>query len=243
MIVLAGFVGAGFLIGNSYHEWLESPILTTITTHPLDDLDFPAVTVCPPQGSNTALNFDLMQMNNSKGSFSEQQQKKLRDVIRESLVEKPHQDFAKRMLAATQKANLRKTFKGHFSVTKPYGKSGEELRLWDTNGTIESENFKGNFSESSYKTDRDVHVVLELPDDFYPTDMHWIPRGGGGAPGRQPSNRHQVNFDKLGKKAAGGSDLFLLTSATGRLQLVGCTMHISILSLSKAHHYCVPKYT
>ena len=25
--------------------------------------------------------------------------------------------------------------------------------------------------------------VLELPDDFYPTDMHWIPRGGGGAPG------------------------------------------------------------
>ena len=85
--------------------------------------------------------------------------------------------------------------------------------------------------------------VLELPDDFYPTDMHWIPRGGGGAPGRQPSNRHQVNFDKLGKKAAGGSDLFLLTSATGRLQLVGCTMHISILSLSKAHHYCVPKYT
>ena len=85
--------------------------------------------------------------------------------------------------------------------------------------------------------------VLELPDDFYPTDMHWIPRGGGGAPGRQPSNRHQVNFDKLGKKAAGGSDLFLLTSATGRLQLVGCTMHISNLSLSKAHHYCVPKYT
>ena len=164
LIVVAGFLGAGFLIGNSYHEWLESPILTTITTHPLDDLDFPAVTVCPPQGSNTALNFDLMQMNNSKGSFSEQQQKKLRDVIRESLVEKPHQDFAKRMLAVTQKANLRKTFEGHFSVAKPYGESGEKLRLWDTNGTIESENFKGNFSESSYKTDRDVHVVLELPD-------------------------------------------------------------------------------
>ena len=25
--------------------------------------------------------------------------------------------------------------------------------------------------------------VLELPDDFYPTDMHWMPRGGGGAAG------------------------------------------------------------
>lgn len=66
--------------------------------------------------------------------------------------------------------------------------------------------------------------VLELPDDFYPTDMHWIPRGGGGAPG----NQHQPPDNQLmetgrflsGKKAGGGSDLFLLTSATGRLQLV-----------------------
>ena len=66
--------------------------------------------------------------------------------------------------------------------------------------------------------------VLELPDDFYPTDMHWIPRGGGGAPG----NQHQPPDNQLmetgrflsGKKAGGGSDLFLLTSATGCLQLV-----------------------
>ena len=76
-------------------------------------------------------------------------------------------------------------------------------------------------------TQQDVYLmfqVLELPDDFYPTDMHWIPRGGGGAPG----NQHQPPDNQLmetgrflsGKKAGGGSDLFLLTSATGRLQLV-----------------------
>ena len=65
--------------------------------------------------------------------------------------------------------------------------------------------------------------VLELPDDFYPTDMHWIPRGGGGAPGTFATKLNLekgLNFGVAGKKAAGGSDLFLLTSATGRLQLV-----------------------
>ena len=164
--VLTGFVGASYLIGHSYHDWQKSPVLTTITTHPLDDLEFPAVTVCPPKGSNTALNYDLMQLNNSKDSLSEKKKMELKNVIWKSLVENPHRDFAKRMVAATGKANFRKTFEGHFSVAEPYGGSGEEFRVWDTNGTIESENFKGNYSKSAFKTDRDVHVVLELPEDI-----------------------------------------------------------------------------
>ena len=35
--------------------------------------------------------------------------------------------------------------------------------------------------------------VLELPDDFYPTDMHWIPRGGGGAPGTYATINVDIN--------------------------------------------------
>ena len=140
--------------------------MTTITTHPLDDLGFPAVTVCPPEGSNTALNYDLMQLNNSKDSLSEKKKMELKNVIWKRLVEEPHEDFAMRMVLATGKGNLRKTFEGHFSVAEPFGDIGEEFRLWDTNGTIESENFKGNFSRSAFKTDRDVHVVLELPEDI-----------------------------------------------------------------------------
>ena len=55
IVVCLGFIGAGILIHRSYDKWQESPIETTITTHPLDGLDFPTVTVCPPKGSNTAL--------------------------------------------------------------------------------------------------------------------------------------------------------------------------------------------
>ena len=55
-IVVACFAFAIHMITSSYKEWQESPVSTTITTHPITDLEFPTVTVCPPRGSNTALN-------------------------------------------------------------------------------------------------------------------------------------------------------------------------------------------
>ena len=54
-------------------------------------------------------------------------------MIWKSLVEEPHKDFAMRKVMATREANLRKTFEGHHSVALPYGDSGEEFRVWDTN--------------------------------------------------------------------------------------------------------------
>ena len=41
-------------------------------------------------------------------------------------------------------------------------------------------------------------TLAKLPDDVYPTDMHWFPKGGGG-------------------KKAPGSDVFVLCSTDGRL--------------------------
>ena len=55
-IVVACFAIAIHMITSSYKEWQESPVSTTITTHPITELEFPTVTVCPPRGSNTALN-------------------------------------------------------------------------------------------------------------------------------------------------------------------------------------------
>ena len=56
MIVIACFAFAISMITNSYNDWQDSPVSTTITTHPIEKLEFPSVTVCPPRGSNTALN-------------------------------------------------------------------------------------------------------------------------------------------------------------------------------------------
>ena len=51
LIVLAGFCVAGFMIYESFHNWSESPIKTTIETLPISGVTFPNVTVCPPKNS------------------------------------------------------------------------------------------------------------------------------------------------------------------------------------------------
>ena len=61
VLVVMAFSIAFKLISNSYMEWEEDPISTSVSTDTIAKLRFPNVTVCPPQGYNTALNFDLIQ--------------------------------------------------------------------------------------------------------------------------------------------------------------------------------------
>ena len=76
-VVCLSFLGAGLLIGKSYKEWQESPVATSITTRPINGLDFPIVTICPPKGSNTALYHDLVSVGN--GSLSEKERRALKE--------------------------------------------------------------------------------------------------------------------------------------------------------------------
>ena len=78
LIVILGFLGAGFLINKSYSGWQESPISTSISTHPIADLDLPTVTVCPPKGSRTALYYDLMKADNN--SLTEENREELKEL-------------------------------------------------------------------------------------------------------------------------------------------------------------------
>jgi hypothetical protein len=43
-----GFIGSGLMIVQSFNDWDENPLLTTIQTidAPITDLLFPSVTVC-----------------------------------------------------------------------------------------------------------------------------------------------------------------------------------------------------
>ena len=64
LIVMGGFIGAGVLINQSFENWNESPVKTTIETLPISNLKFPKVTVCPPMNTFTNLNYDLMKVEN-----------------------------------------------------------------------------------------------------------------------------------------------------------------------------------
>ena len=60
LVVIAGFVGAGVLIFQSFDSWAESPEKTIIRTEPIQEVRFPKVIVCPHKNTFTNLNYDLM---------------------------------------------------------------------------------------------------------------------------------------------------------------------------------------
>ena len=79
LVVVFGFSTAFFLINSSYVDWQASPIATSISTHPISELDFPTVTVCPPKGSNTVLNYDLLTAVNK--TFDDETKNEMLDIV------------------------------------------------------------------------------------------------------------------------------------------------------------------
>ena len=94
-IVVACFAFAIHMITSSYTEWHESPVSTTITTHPITELEFPTVTVCPPRGSNTALNHLLEKVKDV--NFTKEERQELLDISREVFIEIPNRKYARQM--------------------------------------------------------------------------------------------------------------------------------------------------
>ena len=64
LVVITGFVGASFIIKESFESWSESPVKTTIETLPISDIKLPKMTVCPPKKTFTDFNYDLMMTEN-----------------------------------------------------------------------------------------------------------------------------------------------------------------------------------
>ena len=95
VIVVACFAFAIREITIALHEWQESPVSTTITTHPITELEFPSVTVCPPRGSNTAVNHLLEKVKDV--NFTKEERTTLLNISREVFLETPNKKLAKQM--------------------------------------------------------------------------------------------------------------------------------------------------
>ena len=103
-IMVACFAYAIQMINNSYKEWQESPVSTTITTHPITELEFPSVTVCPPRGSNTALNHLLEKVKDV--NFTKEERQELLDISREVFIEIPNRKHANQMVDSVSYTHL-----------------------------------------------------------------------------------------------------------------------------------------
>ena len=74
-------------------------------------LALPQVTFCPPKGTNTALNFDLLKLTNT--SLSTIQKNTLKEAVRRHFnTGGPQMDFVNQMEATTNKGNIRQVYAG-----------------------------------------------------------------------------------------------------------------------------------
>ena len=95
IIVALSFGFAAYLIAGSYAEWIQSPVSTVVSTRPISDLHFPEVTVCPPKGSNTALNQVLERIKDEE--LTPELWNHLRNMINKMFIIGPIKRFAKNM--------------------------------------------------------------------------------------------------------------------------------------------------
>ena len=153
------------LIGKSYKEWQENPIATSITTHPIDNLDIPNVTICPPKDSNTALYHDLVKVGN--GPLSDENKETLKNAAHEIFTKQGPEEYVKQMSATQHMGNLDQVLKGFHSLPTPYNDAnGLKIKMWNLNRTITTPWFGGDYVEEFYQWDREFLMVLDLPDDI-----------------------------------------------------------------------------
>ena len=165
VVVSLGFLGAGFLIGNSYNEWQKNPISTSITTKPIADLEFPVVTVCPPKDSNTALYHDLVVA--GKRSLSDEKRKILRKAAFDIFIERTHKDYMKKMSSTLHMRNMDQVLQGSHSLPTPYNNAnGLKIKMWNLMGTITTPWFGKPYVEEYYQEDTEFLMLLQLPDDI-----------------------------------------------------------------------------
>ena len=121
------------------------------------------MTVCPPKGSHTALNLDLINAEND--SLTEDDRNRLKSSIYTSIIEPTHEKYIKHMIAATNTENIDHVYKGLQSSPKRFFDSGFEIEIsmWKNAYTIHTPWFGEQYQREYYKDDKQLHVALQIP--------------------------------------------------------------------------------
>ena len=152
------------MITSSYKEWQESPGSTTITTYPITELKFPTVSVCPPRGSNTALNHLLEKVKDVK--FDKKEKQDLLDISKEVFLEIPNKRQGELVSRLLTRENIRSIVNGQSSMPEFDEDQGSII--------LRSSEPQGSFSvQNHYFSDvsKFYTFVLNLCDQF--EDFVW----------------------------------------------------------------------
>ena len=174
IVILTGFSTAGVLIHQSFKDWNENPVTTTIETRPISEITFPKVTVCPPKNTLTDLNYYLMKTknmtlnNNTKDEFTNYALELLYDHVYDSITAN--------LSLLEDKDRYYNWYHGYTQITLPYYFCWNpdmfgacdgvtyKIRTHATSGTISSKHFGESFDPFNMER----HGYFRI--DVYPPD-------------------------------------------------------------------------
>ena len=173
LVVIFGIAVAIFMIFESFVNWRENPISTTVETFPISEMTFPNVTVCPPKSLFLNLNNDI------QNSIKTKINKDLRYVILDYALEVIQEDFYKEAMMNLSKIQdpdrYYNWYYGYTSVEfpywyRPYGNKPQIMYYMDTyatSGNISTNNFGEKFAADKVDDSRiKISVYIMVPRDY-----------------------------------------------------------------------------
>ena len=131
--VLVSFCLAAILIRNSFSDWSAHPVSSVISTHPIKNLKFPNVTVCPPKGTNTALNYDLTRLNNT---FEPSQGDEISNATKAIFTGNGRIKYVNDMMKVVNPENLKHIYQGFQAMPTRLNQTGFKIKLSGPSGEI-----------------------------------------------------------------------------------------------------------
>ena len=163
VLVVTAFSFAGYLIHKSYKAWVDAPISTTISTHPISSAEFPTISVCPPTDYNEALNEDLA---NLRGVvYTKEKKTFLLQEASKVFIDSSHKNYAESLVKALNENNLPNIYNGGIIFPRSYGSSGIEIELDQQTGSIHTPFYGHENTGNSFMNQRNVHYELRMPSE------------------------------------------------------------------------------
>ena len=179
LVVATAIAFEAFLIHSSFNDWETDPVGTTLITLPISEINFPKVTlrpmylseltitfskvtVCPPKGSNTALNFDLEAMGDR--NLTEDERQKLENVVERVFVHQLHLQETENRVAMLNPSNIPKIFEEDIIE---YGEDFDIGMKNKMEGIFTSPFFGEEVSVDTFKQDLKAHYKVSLPHQDY----------------------------------------------------------------------------
>ena len=140
--------------------------MTTIETKAISEISFPTVTVCPPKGTFTNLNYDLVNINNSMLGVDQRQS--LKSFIHKAIIDQEFKAVLEEDNSYKIRGKYESWFKGTTQFTLPETKSKTTFFLWTTanEGEAESPNFGVDYSRRYFPIKLSYLLLIFPPKKF-----------------------------------------------------------------------------